>query len=123
MATRKRVIIMPSLYAGAMVLIILVAWHVTDPTFRAYSNSDSPNGRNCCAIFHDVNRFRFAVFEKGWHWRELPGERGELYTDSLDLTDIQYTWTGDTVTVTGSTGADSTHTIIGQFSKGRQSWH
>lgn len=103
-------------------LLGVVAWHATDPTFWPYSKSDSPEGKYRCVIFHDSPHFRFALFEKGWRWHELPGERGELYTDSLDLSDIQYTWTGDHVTVTGSTGRDLTKTATARVVNGRQVW-
>jgi len=119
MEPRTRILFVRLMLAGAVIVLILAAWYVSDPTFRVYSKSDSPDGRYRCAVIHDHPLqpcFRFALFERGWHWRELPGERGEVNTDSVGLGDVQYTWTGNQVTVTGL------HTITGRVERGKQVW-
>jgi len=120
MESRTRILFVRLLLVGAMIALILVAWFVSDPTFWAYSKCDSPDGRYRCAVFHAnpmASSYSFAIFERGWHWHELPGTRGEVYTDSLDLGDVQYAWAGSQVTATSVL-----HTITGRVEHGKQVW-
>jgi len=120
MESRTRILFVRLLLVGAMIALILVAWFVSDPTFWAYSKCDSPDGRYRCAVFHAnpmASSYSFAIFERGWHWHELPGTRGEVYTDSLDLGDVQYAWVGSQVTATSVL-----HTITGRVEHGKQVW-
>ncbi|MCY2930072.1 MAG: hypothetical protein NTV86_11375 [Planctomycetota bacterium] len=116
-----RVVIKWLLLAVIVLLLGMGTWRWMNPTSDAYSKSDSPDGRYRCAIFDDLSECRFALFENGWRWRELPGERGRISRDSVGFHDIQYTWTGEQVRVTGRTGG-ATETVTGRIADGRQVW-
>jgi len=118
--TSRQILLLRVLIAAGILLLLAAAWVVTDPTFSTTAKSDSPSGQYRCAVFDKGGSYEFALFEKSWHWRELPGQRGQVSTDSLTLSNIQFVWVGDKVTVTGNAGRD--HTVVGQIANGKQVW-
>jgi hypothetical protein len=103
-------------------VLTYVSLRVIDPTFSADFVFDSPDGKYRCTVIPGGAHYECGLFSGRWPHAGLRGDCGQVYCDSIPLSDFRATWLPNGVAIDFTNILGIPERRVGHIIDGRQKW-